>query len=256
MLNREQHSSRLTIKDPGLANYSSPVRDHVDRIMLVERLRETRALTGFSRIHPQSSIRQSFADKRKILWREAPRPGSKDDWLPAMTTHGEGIFFSLNEARLQKWEQRTEIKSLFDKMLSNFKRSRHWDETKLQGPRFVLLHTLSHLIINRLIFECGYGTAALRERLYVSTDENSPMAGLLIYTAAGDADGTLGGLVRMGRPGNFERIFTEALREAMWCSADPICMEAAFSGGQGPDSCNLASCSQLRITTRNCLRRV
>ena len=68
------------------------------------------------------------------------------------------------------------------------------------------------------------------------------MAGLLIYTAAGDVEGTLGGLVRMGKPGVLELVIRRAVRKAHWCSSDPVCMEIGASGGQGPDSCNLAAC--------------
>jgi len=65
------------------------------------------------------------------------------------------------------------------------------------------------------------------------------MGGILIYTASGDSEGSLGGLVRQGNPGNLENIVTAALYSAQWCSSDPVCME---SQGQGPDSCNLAAC--------------
>ena len=68
------------------------------------------------------------------------------------------------------------------------------------------------------------------------------MAGILIYTAAGDAEGTMGGLVRMGKQGYFEPMVLKALEKASWCSADPVCMEMGGRGGQGPDNCNLAAC--------------
>lgn len=35
------------------------------------------------------------------------------------------------------------------------------------SPRFVMLHTFAHLLINELVYECGYSSASLRERLYV-----------------------------------------------------------------------------------------
>lgn len=108
-------------------------------------------------------------------------------------------------------------------------------------PRFVLLHTLGHLLINELVFTCGYSSASLRERLYVSTNAEREMAGLLIYTAAGDSEGTMGGLVRMARPDNLRAVFVSAVSGARWCSTDPVCMEAGEQG-QGPDSCNLAAC--------------
>ena len=60
------------------------------------------------------------------------------------------------------------------------------------------------------------------------------MAGILIYTAAGDAEGTLGGFVRMGKPGRLEPLLFRSLTGAQWCSADPVCMEMGQSGGQGP----------------------
>jgi len=65
------------------------------------------------------------------------------------------------------------------------------------------------------------------------------MAGLLIYTASGDSEGTMGGLVRQGEQGRLENSIVRALRTAAWCSSDPVCSE---SSGQGPDSCNLAAC--------------
>src|SRR5699024_11971805 len=78
-------------------------------------------------------------------------------------------------------------------------------EDRVLTPRFVLLHTLGHLLINELIFACGYSSASLRERLYISSTAGREMAGLLIYTAAGDSEGTRGGLVRMARPRSEER---------------------------------------------------
>ena len=107
-------------------------------------------------------------------------------------------------------------------------------------PRYVMVHTFAHLLMNQLTYECGYSSASLRERLYVA-DTPDPVAALLIYTAAGDSEGTMGGLVRMGKPGYLEPAIYAALAGARWCSSDPVCMELGESG-QGPDSCNLAAC--------------
>jgi Domain of unknown function (DUF1998) len=90
------------------------------------------------------------------------------------------------------------------------------------------------------VFECGYSSASLRERLYVSDAPDRNMAGLLIYTAAGDSEGTMGGLVRMARPDRLSAVLASALSDARWCSTDPVCMDAGEKG-QGPDSCNLAA---------------
>ena len=58
-------------------------------------------------------------------------------------------------------------------------------------PRFVLIHTLAHLLINQFVNYCGYNAASLRERIYASNNKNNDMAGFLIYTADGDADNSL-----------------------------------------------------------------
>ena len=84
-------------------------------------------------------------------------------------------------------------------------------ETSVQvaSPKFVLLHTFAHLLISQLIFDCGYGSSSLRERIYFS-DEHPRMTGVLIYTSAGDSEGTMGGLVRMGLPSLLERTVARA----------------------------------------------
>src|SRR5581483_4471967 len=66
-----------------------------------------------------------------------------------------------------------------------------------------------------------------------------PMAGILIYTAAGDAEGTLGGLVREGEADRLFPNILKALQSSEWCSSDPLCRE---SRGQGPGALNLAAC--------------
>ena len=65
------------------------------------------------------------------------------------------------------------------------------------------------------------------------------MSGILIYTASGDSEGTMGGLVRQGRPDTFPAIFKRAVEGAMTCSNDPVC---SLSMGQGRDSLNLSAC--------------
>ena len=170
-------------------------------------------------------------------------PEFKDRWLPASVVQGEGIFIKFNEDALHAWESTEEvldhIKTLQDHHDSWANRLSR--PTEVIEPRFVLLHTLAHLLINRLVFECGYGSSSLRERLYVTAGKDAPMSGILIYTAAGDAEGTMGGLVRLAEPSSLGEIIVNALDEAQWCSSDPICSESA-SEGQGPDSLNLAAC--------------
>lgn len=238
MLREQLRTPFLEIRQADLSGYDQRISPYFCRLMLVDKLRETRALYGFNRIFPESDWK--LADRKALLWKN--QPDWKKSWLPAYVVHGEGIFFELDDTRLQGWEKRSEVQARVAQLASNYaevQRKRHLRDRELT-PRFVLLHTLAHILMNQLTFECGYSSAALRERLYVTGGAN-PMAGVLIYTAAGDAEGTMGGLVRMGKPGYFESALLGALDAARWCSADPVCMEIGELG-QGPDSCNMAAC--------------
>ncbi|MFC3589859.1 DUF1998 domain-containing protein [Microbacterium barkeri] len=104
-----------------------------------------------------------------------------------------------------------------------------------------MLHTFAHVLINELVFSCGYSSASLRERLSVSHAPGKEMAAVLIYTAAGDSEGTMGGLVRMARPENLLPVVRSAITDTRWCSTDPVCMDAGEKG-QGVNSCNGSAC--------------
>ncbi len=229
---------QLLIRAPEITKYDNEVAASFERIMLVHKLRETRVLTGFTRVFPTAAA--TLQDKMRLLRRDQP----PEPWLPAYLVYGEGLFFEFQEALISRWEQSPEVVERIRGLEARYRilqRNRH-QPVEAIIPRFVLLHTIAHLLMNRLTFECGYSTAALRERLFVSANSKAPMAGILIYTAAGDAEGTMGGLVRMGQPGYLEPLIRRALEAASWCSADPVCMEMGRRGGQGSDSCNLAAC--------------
>jgi len=239
VLREELEEDSLKIKRVNLDQYSREVTDYFSGISLIDKLRETRVFTGFTRIF---SDNEQTLSQRKEMLRYRRRPW--DNWLPAYVVYGEGIFLELNEASLQDWETRPEIVERIQGLERRYlvaQQNRHSVQLAIT-PRLVLLHTLAHLLMNRLTFECGYSSAALRERLYVSHNPDKKMAGILIYTADGDAEGTLGGLVRMGKPGYLEPVVRRALENATWCSADPVCSEIGGASGQGPDSCNLAAC--------------
>ncbi|MGG3641176.1 DrmB family protein [Bacillus gobiensis] len=241
VLNHETDQHDLRIKKLNIKDYKTGVSDYFSDVFLVEKLKETRVLAGFTRIVSENGV---GTDELKEMLRLYKQNSEEENWLPAYEVYGEGIFLKLNEDKLVEWEQRPEvlerIKPLQDKARELYQERRM--ENKDITPRFVMIHTLAHLLINQLTFECGYSTAALRERLYVSNHPEENMCGLLIYTAAGDSDGTMGGLVKMGKPGYLESIVKKAINNARWCSADPVCMEIGYQGGQGPDSSNLASC--------------
>lgn len=238
VLRESNASDDLIIRPMNVAEYGETLSPFFSKVNLVDRLRETRVMYGFSRIEPDPS--KPLTDLKSQLWNE--EPNFDESWLPAYVVRGEGIFIEFDEERLARWESRPDVqarverlKKLPDRLTVNPELA---DEKSV--ARFVLLHTTAHILLNQLVFECGYSSASLRERIFSSSGEK-PMGAIMIYTAAGDSEGTMGGLVRMGKPGKLELAFAAALERAHWCSADPVCMELGELG-QGPKSMNLAAC--------------
>lgn len=228
--------TELYAQSVNLADYEAEAARFFSRIRLVHKLRETRALAGFTRILPPDGNLASDRLQRLTL-------DARIDWLPAIKVYGEGIFLEVSSAELDRWlTAEPGILARVTPLVAHYNVAR----TTRQQPhrnitvKFLLLHTLAHMLINQLSFDCGYGSASLRERLYCDfSDPTRPMHGLLIYTASGDSEGTMGGLVRQGNPGRLEATLRRALKHAAWCSSDPVCIE---SKGQGSDSANLAAC--------------
>ena len=225
----------------------SPFKNFFNKVNLVERLRETRVFFGFDRLvrsddpfagMPESAMNQLFLRP----------PDQAAAWLPAVKNYGEGIYIEFSENAISKW-LKLNRDWLIKRYDVNFINRMH-SEPLLIPPsnnvdwkwaaRYQLIHTFSHILINQLVFESGYSSASLKERLFVSSDSEAPMGGLLIYTASGDSDGSLGGLVRLGRPDLFESLLRRAVSRASWCSADPVCSENL--GGAGTRLVNMAAC--------------
>ena len=218
------------------------------RVNLVERLRETRVFFGFDRLEQNNNSLAGMPDTAMRQLFRAPPVQPQERWLPAVEVFGEGIYIELDEPSLARWQTDhaawlnhrlddgfvVRLGGVFQTLPPLGAANREW------ASRYLLVHALAHILINQLVFECGYSTAALRERLYISADPNAPMASFMIYTAAGDSEGTLGGLVRLGRPERLGPVMQRALGRASWCSADPVCSE--HLGGQGSKMANLAGC--------------
>lgn len=224
----------LLVRSKSIDQYGDLVRRNFSRVALLDKLRETRAFVGFSRVYANSSTPP--AQRWKLISR------SQRNWLPAVVVRGEGIFLMFDQKRLARWIEEHGV--IHTERLRQVNRNLQAQAQRRQvhadnaSPVLVLLHTFAHVLISQLVFDCGYGSSSLRERIYFS-ETHPQMMGLLIYTAAGDSEGTMGGLVRMGEPGLLDRTIARALDRARWCSSDPVCIE---STGQGPDNCNLAAC--------------
>jgi hypothetical protein len=202
----------------------------VSDVVLVQRLREVRAMHSFYRYGPE-------ADRVPVDLIRSGR--TRRPWFPAVETFGEGIFFVLDETKVHEWETRGGLKERFAAVEKRRKESLLAARFEPITPRFVLVHTLAHLLMRRLAFDSGYASASLRERIYTSADDGNRQAGILIYTSAGDVEGTLGGLVRQGSGDRFGRTLLRSIEDADSCSNDPLCRE---SHGQGMNALNLAAC--------------
>lgn len=191
----------------------------IESVVLIERLREVQALAGFTRLEPAGDD----STAKLVPLRRGPA-----EWVPAAEVRGEGLFLRLSEAKVSDWLAKASALEL-----QFFGAHRRWRaqrglEPSLGFPtlRYVLLHSLSHVLIRQVSVECGYAAASLKERIYSSTpDDEDPMAGILIYTAAPDSEGTLGGLVTLGETSNLEQHLDQALEGLEICSSDPLCAE-------------------------------
>jgi len=216
---------------------------HLKAVSLVEKVRVVNALTGFSRITP-------VLTKEDRGFVSVKRP--ETNWYPAYEARGEGIFLEFDAQDIDNWigghpEVKERTKKISDNYAKSFIGKNHMKDI---SPKFIMLHTLSHMLISQLSFECGYSIASLCERLYCAEEaDGKKMAGILIYTASGDSEGTLGGLVRQGHPDAFPKILRKAINNAKTCSNDPVCI---MSHGQGRDSLNLAACHACALLPETC----
>lgn len=211
-----------------LHNFAVTLSRDVRDVVLVERLREIRVLQGFRR--------------HTMKQRVPAHLGQRQDFLPAIEVFGEGVFIRLDEERVAAWAQEVEVHQRCEPLRKRLAQSfrAKWLTSDVT-PRLILVHTFAHLLMRQMAFAAGYSSSSLRERLYAAepTDDHTGMAGILIYTAAGDSEGTLGGLARLGEADRLVPLVAAAFNSAQWCSLDPVCRESL---AQGPDGLSLAAC--------------
>jgi DNA-directed RNA polymerase subunit RPC12/RpoP len=201
------------------------IPSHLSRIHMISRLREVRALRGFTRL--------SSGDSVEIV--ESGLSGNHKYWLPAIEVSGEGLFIEFDVEQIREWEQNEKVLQRASLIAEKMERNAITSSLPPISARLLLIHTFAHAIIEQWSLECGYPASSLRERVYADDE----MAGVLIYTATSDSHGSLGGIVGMAKGGRFIRSFTEALHRSSWCSNDPVCIE---NGPNGFANSNLGAC--------------
>ena len=199
------------------------------RVAAVSRLKIVNAQTSYRRL-----VNSEPEDNRPV---SVALSHPDRDWLPAVELFGEGVFVDapgVSAETLLGLGIAAQGWSLAD-------RSTHADHIQALAPAdsasneihplYVWWHTLGHRLMRALALDSGYGSAALRERVYANVDPDLGRirGGVLIYTAQPGGDGTLGGLVSSTR--RFETILSNALDGLDHCSNDPLCSEQHFALG-------------------------
>jgi hypothetical protein len=191
----------------------------IEAVIQLHRLREVLALVGFTRFEAVTPDIQGEYETDVERAQIALEPS----WFPAVENRGEGMFIQLRAAAVMTWLTRPAVQERLGALASGHQR---WmkdrkSQRPFPGGPYVLLHTLSHLLIQSLAMRCGYPASSIRERIYA--DVLAQRFGILLYTGSPDAEGTLGGLVQQAR--HFEDHLVQALRMSALCSNDPVCAQ-------------------------------
>jgi len=223
--NRSEQWHALPVAD-GLTEDAKALVTSIEHLVRVDRLKAIKVFRGFTRLGAEDAV--------------PPDIVGQSDWWPAIELYGEGIFIALEEAKLQQWEQQAKVLARLEKIQLRYAGVKLpcREQPNPLTARFMLLHTLSHLLMRQIESEGGYPAASLIERIYCA---QAPlrMAGILIHVAVPDIAGSLGGLAELAEPKKFLGILSRALEHARWCSLDPVCSE---HDGQGPGLLNRAAC--------------
>lgn len=221
----------------------------VSKLSAVGRFREIRVPLGYTRVHAvKTSSSKHPCGNAQDCDQHGQRRGIAEGavtWLPAHEVFGEGIFVELNpsmvydvvNAKQSRLRHEGRGAALADDLLT----SQRLDLKMLTASSFPLAHTFSHLLIKELAFFSGYSLPSLRERIFV--DEEGLRAGILVYTADGDSEGSLGGLVRMARENLMHELIARMIARNSWCPQDPICWESHGLGALGLNSSVCHGCA-------------
>ncbi len=191
----------------------------VQAVFQLHRLREVMALAGFSRfeaIMPDINGEYDTDVERAQIQTEP-------SWFPAVENRGEGVFVQLRASAVRDWLDRPGVKARLTDLENGHKK---WAEERkskwpFPGGSYILLHTLSHLLLQALAMKAGYSASSIRERIYAESELER--YGILLFTGSSDAEGTLGGLVAEAR--HMQSHLRRALAAAGLCSNDPICAQ-------------------------------
>lgn len=201
------------------AAWNQPWMDGIEKVVLVQRLREVMALVGFTRFEaaaPDTEGELDMGVQRADLARNVT-------WVPAVENRGEGIFIQFSRKAIETWLQHPAVVERAVQLRRGFsawKAEHSTSSRQFAGPAYIMLHSFAHLLITTIALECGYPASSIRERIYALSDIGY---GVLLYTGSSDSEGTLGGLIEVGR--RIASTIQSALDLGALCSNDPVCSQ-------------------------------
>ena len=190
----------------------------IDRVVLIHRLREVVSLIGFTRFEPATND----IDGELAIGVNRAALADEVRWVPAVENRGEGVFIAFKSEEVRAWRKRSEVSKRELELAEGFKLwKKQYPNSKAQfvGAPYMMLHSLAHLLITQVSLECGYSSSAIRERVYAG----DAGYGILLYTGSPDSEGTLGGLVEIGR--KIDQHLRNAIELGRLCSNDPVCAQ-------------------------------
>lgn len=218
--------------------------DLIKSIFKMDKIKISSVQTSYTRQEPIASnaiLEDEDPEKitiESIIKKFTSTYGKTTKYLPAIESFGEGVFFEFDNKALDEWiKNNPKIQERISILIGNKQQfeSTFNDDFDL-NPKYVLIHTFSHLIIKELEYLCGYPSTSIQERLYI--DENPEMNGVLIYTIAG-SEGSYGGITSICDDDRIGKLIESAMIRAIDCATDPICYH---THGQGVANLNLSAC--------------
>lgn len=218
--------------------------DLISSIYKMDKIRITSVQTSYTRQEPISTDLflkdndEITTTKEKIKKKFTSNYAINSKYLPAIESYGEGIFFHFDDDNLNDWiMSNPKVQERINIIIDNHNNMDSSFNRDLElTPKYVLIHTFSHLIIKELEYLCGYPATSIQERLYI--DHSLKMNGVLIYTIAG-SEGSYGGLTSICDNDKIGKLILSAMIRARDCATDPICYHTT---GQGVSNLNLSAC--------------
>lgn len=221
----------------------------IDRIVLVHRLRAVTALVGFTRF--EAEMPDIGGDLSLNLRVRRAALDVEPTWVPAVENRGEGVLLSFRRDAIEEWSTKEAVIKREKELREGFqqwcnRRGIAANNVSFPGLAYIMLHSLSHLLITAVSLECGYAASSVKERIYTGDSGY----GILLYTGTSGSEGTLGGLVQVGR--NITHHLAAAFEYGKLCSNDPICAQHKPSQMQEERFLHGAACHGCLLIAETC----